>query len=159
MQTIVPFLWFVDNAEEAMNFYVSVFKDAEVKQVTRYADDVPGPKGKVMSAVVTLRGTEFMLLNGGEVEGFTFSPATSFFVNCDTQADVDELWEKLSEDGKIQQCGWLTDKFGVTWQIVPTILGELMNDPDAAKVQRVTKAMLQMQKLDIAALEAAANAA
>jgi predicted 3-demethylubiquinone-9 3-methyltransferase (glyoxalase superfamily) len=159
MQKIVPFLWFVNNAEEAMNFYVSVFKDAEVNQVTHYSDDVPGPKGKVMSAVFTLRGQEFMVLNGGAIDGFTFSPATSFMVNCETQEDVDELWAKLSEGGKIMPCGWLTDKFGVTWQIVPTILGKLMNDPDAAKVQRVTKAMLQMQKLDIAALEAAANAA
>ena len=159
MQKIVPFLWFVDNAEEAMNFYVSVFKDAEVTQVTHYSDDVPGPKGKVMSANFTLRGQEFMVLNGGAVDGFTFSPATSFMVNCETQEDVDDLWAKLSEGGKVMPCGWLTDKFGVTWQIVPTILGKLMNDPDAAKVQRVTKAMLQMQKLDIATLEAAANAA
>ena len=159
MQTIVPFLWFVDDAEEAMNFYVSVFKDAEVRQVTHYSNDVPGPKGKVMSANFTLRGQEFMVLNGGVVDGFTFSPATSFMVNCETQEDVDELWTKFSEGGKPSQCGWLTDKFGVTWQIVPTVLGKLMNDPDTAKVQRVTKAMLQMQKLDIAALLAAANAA
>jgi predicted 3-demethylubiquinone-9 3-methyltransferase (glyoxalase superfamily) len=159
MQAIVPFLWFVDNAEEAMDFYVSVFKDAKIGQKTHYTDDVPGPKGKVMSATITLRGQEFMLLNGGEVEGFTFSPATSFFVKCETQEDVDDLWTKLSEGGKVMPCGWVTDKFGVTWQIVPTILGELMNDSDTAKVQRVTKAMLQMQKLDIAALEAAANAA
>ncbi|HEY8998840.1 MAG TPA: VOC family protein [Candidatus Saccharimonadales bacterium] len=157
MQKIIPFLWFEDKAEEAMEFYLSIFKDAKRGETTRYADDVPGPKGKIMSADFTLCGQEFIVLNGGPVEGFTFSPAISFLINCETQREVDDLWKKLSDGGEEGQCGWLTDKFGITWQIVPTALGELMNDPDPARAQRATQAMLKMKKLDIAALKAAAD--
>lgn len=153
MQKITPFLWFNDNAEEAMNFYVSVFNNSKILEIRRYGDEVPGPKGKVMTATFVLDGQEFMVLNGGPE--FTFSQAVSFFVYCATQEEVDELWEKLSQDGEKQQCGWLKDRFGVTWQIVPTVLGDLMSDPDPVKVDRVVKAMLKMGKLDIEGLKRA----
>jgi predicted 3-demethylubiquinone-9 3-methyltransferase (glyoxalase superfamily) len=153
MQKITPFLWFDDQAEEAVNFYTSIFKNSRIGSISRYGEEGPGGKGKVMTATFQLGGQEFMALNGGPV--FTFSPAISFFVNCETQEEVDELWEKLSEEGEKGQCGWLKDKFGVSWQIVPTILGELLNDPDAEKASRVTKAMLQMNKLDIKILKQA----
>src|SRR3979411_1432576 len=153
MQKITPFLWFDDKAEEAMNFYVSIFKNSKVGKVTRYGDAGPGPKGSVMSATFQLEGQEFYALNGGPQ--FKFTPAISFFVNCETQAEVDELWEKLSAGGKKSQCGWLDDKFGVSWQIIPTALGELMGDPDDEKSDRVMKAMLQMTKIDIEGLQRA----
>ncbi len=154
MQKITPFLWFDDKAEEAMNFYVSIFKNSKTGRVTRYGDAGPGPKGSVMSATFELGGQEFFALNGGP--HFTFTPAISFFVNCETQQEVDEFWEKLSEGGEKQRCGWLKDKYGLSWQIVPSILGKLLQDKDAAKSTRVMKAMMQMDKLDIRGLEQAA---
>jgi len=153
MQKITPFLWFDDRAEEAVNFYTSIFKNSKVRSISRYGEDVPGPKGKVITASFQLAGQEFMALNGGPT--FTFSPAISFFVNCETQAEVDEFWERLSEGGEKGQCGWLKDKFGVSWQIVPTALGELLNSRDAEKSHRVMQAMLQMGKIDIAGLKRA----
>ena len=155
MQKITPFLWFDNQAEEAINFYTSIFKNSRVVSVNRYGEAGPGPQGTVMSGTFQLEGQEFMALNGGPQ--FTFTPALSFFVNCETQAEVDDLWEKLSEGGETEQCGWLRDKFGLSWQIVPTVLGELLNDPDAEKSRRVMEAMLQMVKLDIAGLEQAAS--
>jgi predicted 3-demethylubiquinone-9 3-methyltransferase (glyoxalase superfamily) len=155
MQKIIPFLWFDDQAEEAMKFYASIFKNSKIGSVTRLSDEVPGPKGKVVTASFQLAGQEFMALNGGPVPGIKFNESISFFVNCETQAEVDELWEKLSAGGEEGQCGWLKDKFGVSWQIVPTVLGELLGDKDPAKAQRVTHAMLQMKKLDIEVLKQA----
>jgi len=153
MQKITPFLWFNDNAEEAVKFYVSLFKNSKIETIARYGDAGPGPKGTVMSLTFQLEGQEFMALNGGPV--FTFSPAISFFVDCETQEEIDMLWEKLSEGGEKQQCGWLRDRFGITWQIVPSILGKLTNDKDPEKSKRVVQAMLQMHKLDIAGLQRA----
>ena len=153
MQKIVPFLWFEDRAEEAMNFYVSIFKNSRVKSVSRYGDAGPGPKGSVMSCSFQLEGQDFHALNGGPL--FKFSPAISLFVNCETQEEVDDLWAKLSAGGKANRCAWLDDKFGVTWQIVPTILGKLLQDPDPEKSTRVMKAMMQMDKIDIAGLQRA----
>jgi predicted 3-demethylubiquinone-9 3-methyltransferase (glyoxalase superfamily) len=153
MQKITPFLWFDTQAEDAMKFYTSIFKNSKIGRVTRYGDAGPGPKGTAMSATFELEGQEFMALNGGPQ--FKFSPAISFFVNCKTQDEVDELWEKLSAGGKTERCGWLTDKFGLSWQVIPTILGELLQDKDAEKSKRVMKAMLQMDKIDIAALKRA----
>ena len=155
MQKITPFLWFNDKAEEAVNFYVSIFKNSKAMSVTRYGDAGPGPKGTVMVAVFEIEGQQFLALNGGPQ--FNFTPAVSFVVNCETQREVDDLWEKLSAGGKKQACGWLQDKYGLSWQIVPTILGKLMQDKDPAKSQRVMKAMLQMQKLDIEGLKRAAE--
>jgi predicted 3-demethylubiquinone-9 3-methyltransferase (glyoxalase superfamily) len=156
MQSITPFLWFDGQAEEAMNFYVSIFKDSKIGGITRYGDAGPGPKGSVMSATFQLNGQAFMALNGGP--HFTFSPAISFYVNCQTQDEVDELWEKLSTGGEKGRCGWLKDKFGISWQIIPTALGELLTGTDAAKSQRVMQAMLQMTKIDINGLRQAAGA-
>jgi predicted 3-demethylubiquinone-9 3-methyltransferase (glyoxalase superfamily) len=153
MQKITPFLWFDGKAEEAMRFYVSIFKNSKIGKITRYGDAGPGPKGTVMSATFQLEGQDFYALNGGPA--FTFSPAISFFVNCETQEEVDVLWEKLSEGGTKDRCGWLKDRYGVSWQIIPTVLGELMNDPDPSKAQRVMKAMLEMNKIDIAGLKRA----
>lgn len=153
MQTITPFLWFDGRAEEAMKFYVSIFKNSRTLGVTRYGEAGPGPQGTVMSATFELDGQAFMALNGGPM--FTFSPAISFFVNCQTQTEVDDLWDRLSEGGEKQQCGWLRDKFGVSWQIVPAVLGELLSDPDPEKANRVMQAMLKMTKLDIAGLQQA----
>ena len=155
MPSITPFLWFDDKAEEAMNFYTSIFKDSKVGSITRYGDAGPGPKGTVMSGTFQLNGQDFMALNGGP--HYTFTPAISFFVSCETQEEVDELWEKLSEGGAKLQCGWLTDKFGLTWQIIPSVLVEMLGDKDAAKAQRVMQAMLQMDKIDIKALKQAAG--
>jgi predicted 3-demethylubiquinone-9 3-methyltransferase (glyoxalase superfamily) len=152
-QKITPFLWFDGQAEEAMNFYTSIFKDSKITRIMRYGEEGPGPKGAVMSGVFQLEGQEFMALNGGPQ--FTFSPAISFFVHCQTQQEVDELWEKLSEGGASQRCGWLQDKYGVSWQIIPTVLGQLLQDPDAGKAGNVMKAMLQMDKIDIAKLRQA----
>ncbi len=153
MQKITPFLWFDGKAEEAANFYVSIFKNARMGTTRRYGEGGPGPKGSVMSVEFQLDGQPFIALNGGPQ--FTFSPAISFFVNCETQEEVDELWEKLSAGGKINRCGWLQDKFGVSWQIIPTALGKLMSDPDPEKSKRVMKAMLQMEKIDINGLKQA----
>ena len=153
MQRITPFLWFDGKAEEAANFYTSIFKNSKMGRIARYGEAGPGPKGAVMSATFQLEGQEFIALNGGPQ--FTFSPAISFFVNCETQEEVDELWERLSEGGKKNRCGWLQDKFGVSWQIIPTALGKLMSDPDPAKANRVMKAMLQMEKIDIRGLKQA----
>ena len=150
MQKITPFLWFNDRAEEAMNFYVSIFKNSKTVSVSRYGDAGPGPKGSVMVAKFQLDGQDFMALNGGPT--FTFSPAVSFVVNCKTQEEVDEYWGKLSAGGATNQCGWLTDKFGLAWQVVPTALGEMLADKDRERSNRVMKAMLQMTKIDIAAL-------
>jgi len=153
MSKIVPFLWFDGKAEEAMNFYASIFKNSKIGNVTRYGKGGPGPEGTVMSATFQLEGQDFYALNGGP--HYSFTPAISFFVNCETQQEVDELWEKLSEGGQIQQCGWLQDKYGLSWQIIPTILGKLLGDKDPAKAQRVMQAMLQMKKIDIARLKQA----
>src|SRR6266850_2604935 len=153
MQKITPFLWFDGKAEEAMNFYVSVFKNSKVVSVTRNGEGGPGPKGTVMSATFELEGQRFLALNGGPQ--FSFSPAISFFVNCETQPEVDEQWEKLSEGGEKQRCGWLKDKYGLSWQIIPSALGKLLQDKDPEKAKRVMKAMLQMDKIDIQRLKQA----
>jgi Uncharacterized protein conserved in bacteria len=153
VQKITPFLWFDDKAEEAVDFYTSVFKNSKTISISRYGDAGPGPKGSVMVAKFQIEGQEFMALNGGPT--FTFSPAISFVVNCKTQDEIDELWDKLSEGGATSQCGWLTDKFGLSWQIVPTVLGELMQDKDPVKTNRVMAALLQMTKLDIEGLRKA----
>ena len=153
MQKITPFLWFDGKAEEAMNFYISIFRNSKVVSITRYGEGGPGPKGTVMSAKFQLHGQEFMALNGGPL--FTFSPAISFFVNCETQEEVDDLWEKLSEGGEKQRCGWLRDKYGVSWQIIPSVLGEMLSDTDPEKSKRVMHAMLQMNKIDIKGLKKA----
>jgi predicted 3-demethylubiquinone-9 3-methyltransferase (glyoxalase superfamily) len=153
MQKITPFLWFDNQAEDAVNFYTSIFKNSRIESISRYGEDTPGIPGKVMTINFQIEGQDFIALNGGPY--YTFSSAISFFVSCETQSEVDFLWEKLSEGGEVQQCGWLKDKFGVTWQIVPTILGELMGDQDPVKAQRVTQAMLQMVKLDIQKLKQA----
>jgi predicted 3-demethylubiquinone-9 3-methyltransferase (glyoxalase superfamily) len=153
MQKITPFLWFDDKAEEAMNFYVSIFKNSKVGSISRYGAEGPGPKGSVMTATFQLEGQEFMALNGGP--HFRFSPAISFFVKCETQQEVDELWEKLSAGGEKQQCGWLKDKYGVSWQIIPNALGAMLSNKDAARSARVMKAMLQMTKIEIDKLKQA----
>jgi predicted 3-demethylubiquinone-9 3-methyltransferase (glyoxalase superfamily) len=147
MKKITPFLWFDDQAEEAMNFYVSIFKNSKVLSVS------PGPNGKAFTVTFELEGQEFTALNGGPL--FKFTEAISLFVNCETQAEVDELWKKLSAGGEESQCGWLKDRYGLSWQIVPTVLGELLGDPDPVKSQRVMQAMLQMKKIDIAGLKRA----
>jgi len=156
MQKITPFLWFDSQAEEAATFYTSLFKNSKITGVGRYGEAGPGPKGAVMMVNFELDGQSFMALNGGPV--FKFTPAISLFVNCETQAEVDELWEKLSAGGEKSRCGWLTDKFGLSWQIIPTILGKLMGDPDRKKAGQVMKAMLQMDKIDIKRLEEAYRA-
>ena len=153
MQKITPFLWFDGNAEEAMNFYVSIFKNSKVGRVSRYGDAGPGPKGTVMSVTFRLEGQEFMALNGGP--HFSFSPAISFFVSCETQEEVDQLWEKLSAGGKKEKCGWLKDKYGLSWQIIPATLGQLMQDKDPERSKRVMNAMLQMNKIEIKKLKQA----
>lgn len=153
MQKITPFLWFDDNAEEAMNFYVSIFRNSKVLNVMRYGDAGPGPKGTVMAATFQLEGQEFQALNGGPHHRFT--PAISLFVNCETQSEVDALWEKLLEGGREDQCGWLQDKFGLSWQIIPSTLGKLLQDKDPKKSSSVMKAMLQMKKIDSRKLQQA----
>jgi predicted 3-demethylubiquinone-9 3-methyltransferase (glyoxalase superfamily) len=153
MQKIRPFLWFDSNAEEAVNFYTSIFKNSKIGQVRRYGDSGPGPKGSVMTATFQIEGLEFMALNGGP--HYKITPAISLFVNCETQKEVDELWEKLSAGGETLQCGWLTDKFGVTWQIIPKALGELLGDKDPQKSRRVMKAMMGMVKIDVEGLKRA----
>jgi len=154
---ITPFLWFDDKAEEAMNFYVSIFKNSKVGSVTRYGDAGPGPKGTVMSATFQLDGQDFFALNGGPL--FKFTEAISFVVNCETQEEVDELWEKLTAGGGApQRCGWLKDKYGLSWQIIPKALGEMLGDKNPQKSQRVMQAMLQMNKIDIQRLKEAYGA-
>ena len=154
MQKITPFLWFDNNAEEAMNLYVSIFKNSKIGTVSRYGDAGSGPKGTVMLATFELEGQQFMALNGGP--HYRLSPAISLYVDCKTQEEVDELWAKLTADGgKEDRCGWLTDKFGLSWQIIPSLLGEMLGDKDPEKSQRVMKAMLQMGKIDIEALKQA----
>ena len=153
MQKITPFLWFDGKAEEAMNFYVAIFKNSKILSVTRYGEAGPGPKGTVMTAKFELDGQEFIALNGGPL--FTFTEAISFVVNCETQQEVDELWEKLSEGGQKSRCGWLKDKYGLSWQVVPTALVEMLQDKDAKKSSRVMQAMLQMDKIDIETLRRA----
>ena len=153
MQRITPFLWFDDKAEEAVTFYTSIFKNSRVVSVSRHGDAGPGHKGTVMSATFELDGQQFMALNGGP--HYTFSPAISLFVNCETQQEVDELWEKLSAGGETQRCGWLKDRYGVSWQIIPSILGKLLHDKDTEKAKRVMNAMLQMDKIDIKGLQQA----
>ena len=157
MQKITPHLWFEDNAEEAAKFYTSIFKNARVLDITHYGESAAEasgrPKGTVMTVTFELEGQRFMALNGGPI--FKFSPAISFLVNCETQKEVDDLWEKLSEEGEVEQCGWLKDKFGVSWQIVPNILAGMVHDKGANKSERVIKAMLQMKKLDIQGLRKA----
>jgi predicted 3-demethylubiquinone-9 3-methyltransferase (glyoxalase superfamily) len=156
MQKITPFLWFDDKAEEAANFYISIFKNSKMGRITRYGEAGPGPKGTAMSVTFQLEGQEFFALNGGP--HYKFTPAISLFVDCKSQEEVDELWEKLSAGGRKDRCGWLTDKFGLSWQIIPSVLGELLNDKEAEKSQRVMKAMLKMDKIEIDALKQAASA-
>jgi predicted 3-demethylubiquinone-9 3-methyltransferase (glyoxalase superfamily) len=153
VQKITPFLWFDGKAEEAMNFYTSIFKNSKIKSVSRYGEAGPGPKGTVMSGTFQLEGQEFIALNGGPQ--FKFNEAVSFFVDCRTQEEVDRLWERLSEGGEKQSCGWLKDKYGLSWQIVPTILGKLLQDKDSVKAGRVMQAMLKMDKIDIKLLQQA----
>jgi predicted 3-demethylubiquinone-9 3-methyltransferase (glyoxalase superfamily) len=152
-QKIATFLWFDANAEEAAKHYVSIFKNSKILSVTRYGDAGPGPKGSVMTVNFQLEGQEFIALNGGP--HFKFTEAISLLVNCDTQREVDELWSKLSAGGEESQCGWLKDKYGLSWQIIPTALFELMLDRDPGKSKRVMEAMLQMKKIDIGLLEKA----
>jgi predicted 3-demethylubiquinone-9 3-methyltransferase (glyoxalase superfamily) len=154
MQKITPFLWFDGNAEEAMNFYTSIFRNAKVGNISRYGEAGPGPAGSVLTASFELEGLQFTALNGGP--HFKFNEAISFHVACESQDEVDYFWDRLGAGGQIQQCGWLKDKFGVSWQIVPTALPRLLGDPDRTKANRVMQAMLQMKKLDIAALNRAA---
>lgn len=151
MHKITPFLWFDNQAEEAINFYVSIFKNSRVLSMSRYGEAGPGPAGSVMSATFELEGQQFMALNGGPHHKFT--EAISLYVDCKTQAEVDELWAKLSEGGEEGPCGWLKDKFGLSWQVIPSALGQLLNDPEPAKSQRVMQAMLKMSKIDIQTLQ------
>ena len=153
VQKITPCLWFDTQAEEAMNFYLSIFKNSKVLTCSRYGDAGPGPKGSVMVAKFQLDGQDFMALNGGP--HFKFTEAISLVVSCETQEEIDEMWEKLSEGGAKSQCGWLKDKFGLWWQVVPTVLGKLMSDSDPEKVKRVTEAMLRMDRIDIEPLQRA----
>jgi predicted 3-demethylubiquinone-9 3-methyltransferase (glyoxalase superfamily) len=152
-QKITTFLWFDNQAEEAINFYVSIFKNSRVGDVVRYGETGPGPKGQVMTAEFQLAGQQFIALNGGP--HFKFTEAISLVVNCDTQEEVDELWERLSEGGQKVQCGWLKDRFGLSWQIVPTVLKDLLKDKDPEKTNRVMQALMKMTKLDTAELKAA----
>jgi predicted 3-demethylubiquinone-9 3-methyltransferase (glyoxalase superfamily) len=153
MPKIKPFLWFDTQAEEAAKFYVSIFKNSKIVKVARYGEAGPGPKGSVMTVVFQLDGQEFIALNGGP--HFKFTEAISFVVECKTQEEVDEYWEKLTEGGQEVQCGWLKDKYGLSWQITPTVLGEMLSDPDREKAKRVMEAMLKMKKIEIAELRRA----
>jgi len=159
MQKIAPFLWFEDKAEEAANFYVSIFKNSKIKEVARYDEEsaaVSGrPVGSVMVVSFEIEGQEFNALNGGPE--FSFSPAISFYIKCDTQEEIDHFWSKFSEGGKIMACGWITDKFGVTWQVSTPMLDKMLQDKDPAKARRVMKAMLGMEKIDIEGLKKAYN--
>ena len=153
MQKITPFLWFDGRAEEAMNHYISIFKNSKVMSVTRYGDAGPGAKGTVMTVAFQLEGQDFVALNGGPQ--FKFNEAISLVVNCETQQEIDELWKKLSAGGEPSRCGWLKDKFGLSWQIVPAVLGRMLQDKDPQKAGRVMQAMLQMDKIDINRLKQA----
>jgi predicted 3-demethylubiquinone-9 3-methyltransferase (glyoxalase superfamily) len=153
MQKITPFLWFDGNAEEAMNHYVSIFKNSKVGSTMRYGDAGPGPKGAVMAVTFQLDHQAFFALNGGPQ--FKFTEAISLFVNCETQDEVDYFWDRLGAGGQTGRCGWLKDKFGLSWQVVPSTLGQLLRDPDAAKATRVMQAMMKMDKLDIGLLRQA----
>jgi predicted 3-demethylubiquinone-9 3-methyltransferase (glyoxalase superfamily) len=155
-QKITPCLWFNGNAEEAVHFYVSVFKNSKIEAVSHYGKNMPMPEGTVLTVVFLLEGQEFLALNGGPE--FTFSEAISFVVNCETQQEIDVFWSKLSDGGQIQQCGWLKDKFGVSWQIVPIQLGKMLQNKDPEKSQRVLQEIMQMIKIDIEKLETAYNA-
>ena len=152
-QKITPFLWFDGSAEEAMNFYVSLFKNSKIVNVSRYGDAGPGPKGTVMTGTFRLAGQQFHALNGGPQ--YKFTEAISLFVNCESQEEVDELWEKLSKGGEKSRCGWLKDKFGLSWQVIPSALGKMLRDKDPEKAKRVMNAMLQMDKIDIQRLKQA----
>ena len=153
MNKITPFLWFDDKAEEAMNFYVSIFKNSKVLDISRYGKDAAYPEGTAFVVTFQLDGQQVMALNAGPQ--FKFTEAISMYVNCETQAEVDILWEKLSEGGEKGRCGWLKDRYGLSWQIVPTALGELMNDKDPEKANRIMQAMLKMKKIDVAELKRA----
>jgi predicted 3-demethylubiquinone-9 3-methyltransferase (glyoxalase superfamily) len=157
MQKITPCLWFDTEGEEAANFYTSVFKNSKILEVSRYGEAGPQPAGTVMTVSFLLDGQEFVALNGGP--DFTFTEAVSFQVNCETQEEVDEFWARLTEGGQPGPCGWLKDRYGLSWQIVPTALSELLSDPDPGRSQRAMKAMLQMSKIDIAELRRAADQA
>lgn len=157
MQKITPFLWFDDNAEEAVDLYVSIFENAKILSVSRYGETeakaAGRPQGSVMTVAFQLAGQTFTALNGGP--HFKFTEAISFVINCETQQEIDDYWERLSEDGETQQCGWLKDKYGVSWQVVPSFLGELVQDDDPKRYAKVMAALLKMEKLDIAELRAA----
>jgi predicted 3-demethylubiquinone-9 3-methyltransferase (glyoxalase superfamily) len=153
MQKITPFLWFDTQAEEAANFYASIFKNSRILKITRYGEAGPGPEGSVMTVHFVLDGQELIALNGGP--HFKFTEAISFSVDCKTQQEVDEFWEKLSAGGEEGPCGWLKDRYGLSWQINPSVLGEMLSDPDPGKSKRVMEAMLQMKKIDIAGLKKA----
>jgi predicted 3-demethylubiquinone-9 3-methyltransferase (glyoxalase superfamily) len=153
MQKITPFLWFDNQAEEAAKFYTSIFSNSKIVGGARYGEEGPGPQGTVMTVAFELDGQPFVALNGGPL--FKFTEAISFVVNCETQEEIDRFWDRLSAGGEVQQCGWLKDKYGVSWQIVPTVLGQFLQDKDPEKSKRVMQAMLQMIKLDIKALRQA----
>jgi predicted 3-demethylubiquinone-9 3-methyltransferase (glyoxalase superfamily) len=155
-QKITTFLWFDGKAEEAANHYTSIFKNSKILDVSRYGDAGPGPKGTVMTVKFQLEGQEFIALNGGPE--FRFTEAISLLVDCDTQKEVDELWSKLGAGGQEGPCGWLKDKFGLSWQVIPSALFKLVQDPDPKKSKRVMEAMFQMRKIDIARLEQAYRA-
>jgi len=161
MQKITPHLWFDSNAEEAADYYVSLFNDAKIVTVARYPEvgqEITGKApGSVMTIAFQLEGQDFLALNGGKIPGFEFSPAISLMISCESQEEIDKLWAGLSAVPQAEQCGWCTDKFGVTWQVTPRLLSEMLADPDKAKVERVTAAFLKMKKFDIAALQAAYN--
>lgn len=150
-QKIIPFLWFENHAEEAMNYYVKIFKNSSVKNIVRYGEAGPGPKDGVMTVTFELEGQEFTALNGGPM--YKFTEAISFYVKCTSQDEVDYYWDKLTLEGQEQPCGWLKDKYGVSWQIVPMLLVEMLNDTDPQRVRRVTEAMLKMKKIDIETLK------
>ena len=151
MQKITPFLWFNENAEEAMNFYTSIFKDSKILGIVRYGEAGPGKNGTVMIGTFELDGQPFIALNGGPQ--FKFTEAISFSVNCETQEEIDDKWERLSAGGEKGQCGWLKDKFGLSWQVVPNTIGQLLNDKDAEKSKRVMQALMQMTRIEIKKLE------
>ena len=155
MQKISPFLWYDTQAEEAANFYTSIFKNSKINSISRYGDAGPGPKGSVMTVAFTLNGQDFVALNGGPL--FKFNESISFVVNCDSQEEIDYYWDNLVKDGKPSQCGWLKDKFGLSWQVVPTILPKLFQSKDPEKSKRVMEVMMKMVKFDLKALEDAAK--
>ena len=155
MEKISPFLWFDTQAEEAANFYTSIFKNSKINGITRYGDAGPGPKGSVMTVAFTLNGQDFVALNGGPI--FKFNESISFVINCDSQEEIDYYWDNLLQGGTPSQCGWLKDKFGLSWQVVPTILPKLFQSKDPEKSKRVMQAMMKMVKFDIKTLENAAT--